>query len=88
MAINNREKQVKEFHKTFKQYIGAEPNIPPKEILILRLEILLEELKELAEGSGMAKEFNGMMVKKIKPIADIRDLQPSKIDSLDALADL
>ena len=86
--MNNKEQQVKEFHQAFKQYTGSRPQIPPKEVLKLRLELILEELKELAEASGMALEFNELMVKKIETSNAIKDLQANPVKVLDALCDL
>lgn len=86
---------VEDFHLTFKQVIGQTPSLPVKEVGLLRLSLILEELTELAEalGSETLTEFQRMLYKKSEEVRKIVEdkreyLQPTLLGVLDACADL
>lgn len=87
--------KVLKFHQLFNQVINHNPVLPDKKTLILRLSLILEELKELAEafGSEVYTEFGQMLFKASdevrKEVENQREhLTPSVLKALDAALDL
>lgn len=69
---------VREFHRVYGQSIADAPHVDDRALNELRIKLLTEELKELAEALGFKLDFT---------IAD--DVLPTdKVETLDALTDL
>ena len=101
VELDNRQSylgQVEEFMKTFKQSIGQYPGEPnkdvSKEIMELRLNLILEELIELAEGCGkhVASNFSVRLLNKSEELHNKTEkkaeFEGSKLEVFDALIDL
>jgi predicted HAD superfamily Cof-like phosphohydrolase len=93
--INSYNGKVDEFMFLFKQTINNEPTFPEREIIELRLSLILEELTELAEacGSETLSKFGTSLFKKSEVIRnDVEQqrekLKPKMVEVLDAFADL
>jgi predicted HAD superfamily Cof-like phosphohydrolase len=56
--------QVEEFHKAFGHPVQDTPSVPANRVA-LRLNLILEELYELAEASGAVGTFNQLMADKL-----------------------
>jgi len=84
---------VKDFMKTFGQATPDKPEIPAGSIRALRVKLLLEEVLELAEASGISVEdFNGekLDLKRIQ-LRALNNSNNDKVDLVgvaDALADI
>lgn len=95
--INERDSsinKVKVFMETFNQSIGENSNIPARDVCMLRLSLMLEELIELAEacGSQILSEFGTMLFERSKQVAFTVEnkretLTPNLKGALDALCD-
>jgi predicted HAD superfamily Cof-like phosphohydrolase len=94
--MNQTLKQVQEFHLTFEHPIGEDSGVVEDlKIRQLRIKLLFEELKELAE----AGDVQGTLYDLCKSVAEYQDendngIEPvdgnnvNKIEELDALCDL
>lgn len=77
---------VLEFMRKAGQYLDKNtPTIPEAEIRALRVKLILEELLELAEASGIAIE---VFYDHSHTVTVERDLPPSPVNAADAIADL
>jgi predicted HAD superfamily Cof-like phosphohydrolase len=82
-------KQVSEFHKLFDHPIEESPVIPSTDRVTLRLELILEELTELAQASGEIGTFKMLLNKKVAAIDSGNYLnQYSPVECLDAFCDI
>lgn len=85
---------VKQFHETFGANVEDRPVIPSKERVKLRLALILEELTELAQASGVdaLADFRNMLLDKIKGIElgtiPAHSQNGNIVECLDALVDL
>jgi len=85
--------QVKDFMVTFGQDCPVKPTVPSQSTRILRVKLLLEEVFELAEASGVNIEFfDGAKVDLDKiQLHALNNADGSKVDLVgvaDALADI
>lgn len=64
--MSNMYQDVKEFQTAVGQYVGTEPRFANKSERVLRIELLMEEVKEYLEG-----EENGDLENVAKELADI-----------------
>jgi predicted HAD superfamily Cof-like phosphohydrolase len=86
--------KVKLFMDAFKQNVNSVPAFPDNSTMLLRLDLGLEELIELAEacGSNILSQFGTILKNKAEEIRDNVEknrekLQPSMVKVLDALVD-
>jgi predicted HAD superfamily Cof-like phosphohydrolase len=80
---------VEEFHRAFGVGVELSPVVPPAEVRLLRLNLILEELLELAQASGF--ELRARLDEdREATFAFHREhaFPPSILDAADALADL
>ena len=90
------QEKVKEFMTVFGQDCPADPTIPDLKTRILRVKLLLEEVLELTEASGlkivdsMGIEFNKELLGKIDGVEVIENPEksPDIVEIADALADI
>jgi len=54
--MNNEQRMVAEFHKTFDLHIGAVPKVPDADTRRLRMRLIQEEFDELKEAFEQADE--------------------------------
>lgn len=97
-AINYNESslnKVKIFMESFKQNVNEKPTFPDNNTMLLRLDLILEELVELAEacGSNILSQFGTTLKDKAEIIRDNveknrENLKPSLVKVLDALIDI
>lgn len=89
------QEKVTEFMNVFGQDCPEKPTVPSQDIRILRVKLLLEEVLELAEASGVQvlDTFNvpldtsSIKTNKIK-FKEIENLTPCLVDIADAIADI
>ena len=96
--MNLNLKKVEEFHETFGHPINNSPNgFESQHTRKLRISLLFEELKELAEASDCLFTFNELCEKSCNDLTDYcisfdSDLEDgdnvNKIEELDALCDI
>lgn len=86
--MNKSIESVKEFHSIFSQPIKTSIGVPSKERALLRVRLIFEELKELAEASGVAEEFNDMISDNVEVFIPVINKEPNNAEALDALVDL
>lgn len=92
--MNRHLSNVKEFHETFSMNIEQYPVIPSKERITLRLSLILEELTELAQASGIEALviLRNMMQNKVDKInnSEIKavSIEGNIVDVIDALCDI
>lgn len=80
--------QVKEFHRAFKHLVRTTYGIP-QDRAKLRLSLLLEELTELAEASGLKSWFAAQLHETaLNTVQNIDKDRVNITEQLDALADL
>jgi predicted HAD superfamily Cof-like phosphohydrolase len=84
---------VLEFHEAFGALVSWTPTLPGKEIRLLRLNLLLEELLELAEASGFKMEVSSPHNNPAPAFVSAGDTTyeadlPRIVAAADALADL
>ena len=83
-----------EFQKTFNQTVGELNSTPTPEDRLLRLNLALEELSELAEAFGLKKSFISMMENKTVDFIQSSEgkvtdtLDYDKVEALDAVVDI
>jgi predicted HAD superfamily Cof-like phosphohydrolase len=87
--------KVKVFMEAFKQETKPFPTFPDNNTMLLRLDLILEELVELAEacGNNILSQFGTTLKNKAEEIRDNveknrENLQPSMAKVLDALIDI
>lgn len=81
--------QVKEFHLAFEHPIGKLEGLEPLKIRQLRIKLLFEEIKELAEASDVQKTFKSLCEKETDDITIHHDGDNvNKVEELDALCDI
>lgn len=93
---NSYNGKVKQFHELFNQVINHSPTVPLKHIIMLRLQLILEELIELAEacGSEVLNEFQIMLYNHSENVRHEVEQRrehghaPNEVEILDALCDL
>lgn len=95
IRLNTSISKVKEFMNTFNQKIRTKPEIPTVIECLFRLELLQEELIELAEacGSEVLTNYGLSLYKKSEEIRALvenkrEDLIPNLVGCLDAFKDL
>lgn len=83
---------VVEFHETFGHPVAWSPAVPPVETRILRAKLLLEEVLEFVEASGLCVWFDGTKLEEPERRFDVRVAQmpvvPDLVAAADALADI
>jgi predicted HAD superfamily Cof-like phosphohydrolase len=90
------QEKVTEFMKTFGQDCPARPVVPDLQTRILRVRLLLEEVLELTEASGlkiidsMGFEFNKSLLNGEDSIQIVEntELKPDLVEVADAIADI
>lgn len=92
IAQNSFQNKVEEFMQTFNQEINSNPILVADDLALLRLELLLEELYELAEScnknvfSSFTVKLENVYKKAFNSFN--KDREDNKIAKLDALIDL
>lgn len=81
---NRTYERTKEFHRVFGATINDKPTIPSEANRRLRIALIAEELKELAEASGF--DFTYDFKKSVDP--ELGEAKPNMIEIADALGDL
>lgn len=89
--MTKQQNDVKTFMQTFGQATPEKPTVPDGPTRILRVKLLLEEVLELAEASGVTITPN---IQKLRNITDTSDLEftadksANLVSVADALADI
>ena len=94
--MSHYQEKVKEFMNVFGQDCPEKPTIPDLSTRVLRVKLLLEEVLELAEASGlkiidpMGFEINKSLLKGFGGIEIVENpnTQPDLIEIADAIADI
>jgi predicted HAD superfamily Cof-like phosphohydrolase len=89
------QEKVTQFMETFGQDYPATPTVPDLKTRILRVKLLLEEILELTEASGLkivdaaGAEFNKTLLKNggVEIVENI-EMQPDLVEVADAIADI
>ncbi len=84
--MNKTLKSVQQFHEVFNHPVGEKPRTINSERGVLRLNLILEELGELAIALGLQIEYKTLLSEKLNKSYITMDI--SKIEQLDAYADL
>ena len=81
---------VVEFHEAFGAPVAWSPTVPPPERRRLRCELMLEEVLELADASGLQLWLDGSMLTREPGRLRFRvaDDKPDLVAAADALADI
>lgn len=79
--------KVKEFMELHQQDTPNSPLIPSRDILKLRLSLMLEELGELAEAAGCQSIFKTLLFEEYMRFSNLKDTEPNLVEVLDALLD-
>ena len=82
--------KVEEFMDFFNQDIKYTPEFPDNNIRLLRLNLILEELYELAEsfGAETLTEFKQLLSKKVTEPIKTEKIERNLVESLDAFVDI
>jgi predicted HAD superfamily Cof-like phosphohydrolase len=79
----NTNDRVREFHEAFNHPVATRPTIPPANIRRLRIALIAEELKELADASGVPFTYEIGSLGMVKPSTEV-DI----VEAADACGDL
>lgn len=86
------QEQVKNFMVQARQSVSDKPSIPPEEVRVLRVRLILEEALEFAEASGVSIAFkDGNVVFPITDNVDFLCLADKPVDLIgvaDATSDI
>lgn len=85
--------KVKQFHETFEHPIGNLQTLEPLKIRQLRIKLLFEELRELAEAGDVGATFHKLCSNSTEQdLAELDTLQDgdnvNQIEELDAITDI
>lgn len=85
---NYHDTPVVEFHEAFGAPVAWRPGFPPDARILLRLELIFEEFKELLEETGFALFFEDRQVTGGLALAQLISRPPNLVGAADALTDL
>lgn len=86
--MRDSQQNIKNFMQAFQQECPETPTIPNEKVRVLRVKLILEELLELAEASGVSILVDGNKVKEENILVESNGELPNLLEIMDAIGDI